>query len=255
MSPDSEISQYIGSALRQSLNLLLRHSGLFLGICAVLSAIPYLVYLPLGGIKTLTYESGSIVTAERVEQGKDLALYLIQLVMFAMFSGSLCYGTIKDLRGQSVDDSQVVRAGVTMLVPVLLVSIVAIVLVAIGMFAFVIPGFVILVGLSVVVPVVVVENEGVWQSLKRSWELTEGFRWMIFGLLMVAYFLMLTTTIPMWLIFGIDDWESSTIGMIYGYATNVLFEAYYAVLIAVLYHDLRIAKDGVDANVAMTVTE
>jgi len=95
----------------------------------------------------------------------------------------------------------------------------------------------------VAVPACVVERLGPFRSLGRSRALTKGYRWRIFGIWLVLA-----------LVSGIG---SNILGLILapaGTAITVLVSmvwqasmtAYQAISAAVIYHDLRVAKEGVD---------
>jgi len=114
----------------------------------------------------------------------------------------------------------------------------------IGAILFVVPGIIAALALWVAVPVAVVERPGVINSLKRSIELTNGYRWSILGLLVVA----------------------SIVGAVVSYAASLLLDptsplpaaitsivdgvtaAFSAIVAAVGYQQLRQAKEGVNVD-------
>ena len=81
----------------------------------------------------------------------------------------------------------------------------------------------------------------------RSAQLTKGHRWRIFGLELLLVGLLVIASI----LIGLLNWALSTIGgpllgAISGLLWNTVWVAYYAVMVAVAYYDLRVCKEGID---------
>jgi hypothetical protein len=107
----------------------------------------------------------------------------------------------------------------------------------------------------VAMPVCVVEQLGPFGSLGRSRQLTKGHRWKIVGLQMVVI-------IPALIIGGLvgaiivgtggflamASALSSTLGQVVNLIWSAIWTAFYAIVIVVTYHDLRVAKEGVDTE-------
>ena len=93
----------------------------------------------------------------------------------------------------------------------------------------------------VAVPAAVVERTGVSESLRRSGELTRGYRWKVFGVNIFIYIGQ----------FALDRLTNVVLAAapIFSLVVNFLvmaaITAYFAVVTAVCYHDLRAIKDGV----------
>jgi hypothetical protein len=99
----------------------------------------------------------------------------------------------------------------------------------------------------VTTPACVVEERGPFGSMGRSAQLTSGHRWRIFGLELLLVGLLLISSI----FIGLLDWELRAVagpllGATTGLLWNAVWVALYAVMVAVAYHDLRVAKEGID---------
>jgi hypothetical protein len=106
----------------------------------------------------------------------------------------------------------------------------------------------------VTTPACVVEERGPFGSMGRSAQLTKRHRWRIFGLELLLMALLLITGI----LIGLLNWALSAIGgpllaIISGVLWNIVWVAYYAVMVAVAYHDLRVAKEGIDIEQVASV--
>lgn len=75
----------------------------------------------------------------------------------------------------------------SMLIPIVGVTLVVTVLLILGLIVLVVPGVIVYVVFSLVIPCIVIEGAG-FQAMKRSAQLTEFYRWPIFGLLIVMWF-------------------------------------------------------------------
>lgn len=114
--------------------------------------------------------------------------------------------------------------------------------------ALVVPGLVLYTMWWVAVPVAVLERPGAVASLRRSAELTKGFRWRIFALFLGFLLAVVGGGV---LIFGIGlsaDLGAvavDSISIVAGWILSAAFMATQAVLVAVSYYQLRVVKEGV----------
>jgi uncharacterized membrane protein len=108
------------------------------------------------------------------------------------------------------------------------------------------PAVIVLCVYSVAFPACIVERLGPLKSMSRSAFLTRGNRWRIFGLMVLLY---LGTGILSQLLIGLAQ---NIAGAIFSLVVLLPVEgvvgAFVAVTIAVLYADLRIAREGVDID-------
>jgi len=122
-----------------------------------------------------------------------------------------------------------------------------------GFVLLVVPGFVVLTMIFVAVPVAVVERPGASASLRRSADLTRGYRWHVFGAAVVLFLLVAVAAGAV----GAATELAATgrAGALIGEAVGALAGSIPAVASAVAYHDLRVLKEGVDAASLVRVFE
>jgi hypothetical protein len=95
-------------------------------------------------------------------------------------------------------------------------------------------------------PVCVVEQKGPLASLGRSSELTKGHRWKIFGMVLL---LIVVAAIGGGIIVALLGLTGSFVLIKLGSLVwNGVWGAFYAIFGVVTYHDLRVAKEGVDTD-------
>ena len=114
---------------------------------------------------------------------------------------------------------------------------------------------------SMATPACVVERVGPFRSLARSRALTKGHRWKIVGLLLVTVLggiiigaIVGATSGAILALIGVGGLRavlSAAMGLIW----NSVWSAFFAVLTVVAYHDLRVAKEGVDTGQIAAVFE
>lgn len=108
-------------------------------------------------------------------------------------------------------------------------------------------------GWWVVGPVVIVENRGPIDALRRSFELTRGYRWALFG---IGFVVTAATAVPMWALWllngtGIPPRIALPLWSAAGAASLLLqiaLSVLMAVAAAVAYSDMRRFKEGAPAQ-------
>ena len=98
------------------------------------------------------------------------------------------------------------------------------------------------ISLWVAIPVAVIERPGAIASLQRSFALTAGNRWKILGVFLLVLAIVAGIVIVV-VILAIISWTIAMLLCLLLYAGLFIFGA---VLVAVGYYKLRVAKEGAD---------
>ncbi|WP_193369525.1 hypothetical protein [Pelagibius marinus] len=209
--------------------------------------ISFLILLPLP-IFNLLAGGGMASPPQAIGVGYLIAV-LINMVLTYAAMGAVVYGTVAYLRGNPAGLGECLSRGFAAVVPVILVAILITIMGAIGMMLLIIPGIIVFVITAAAVPAAVVERPGIWGSIKRSAELTKGNRWRIFALLVIFYIVMMGIA---WVL-GLAGLpvlvpDGSIFAIIVLYVWSGVTTAFFAVFGAVIYHDLRVAKEGVSSE-------
>jgi hypothetical protein len=268
---DFRVGRVLGTAWSVYAKNIVPFSAIALALLLPLLAIRLLshLYLPLLAPWDPTTRIGGAASWIPIIMHFVSNVLLIQLV-----TATLVYGTIKDMRHQSVSirealtrglrlalralgvvmvSSVLVGPGATMLIvpgfvlfEVFWVVMVSFNAVGLGVIMLVLPGLMLFVVLWVVIPVAVVERLGIIASLRRSVFLTKGNRWRITGLVAVLLLIsILISTLPELIVGTGITWRAYAY---FDYALTALVTAVSAVVITVSYHDLRLLKEGVDVE-------
>jgi hypothetical protein len=237
----------------------------------VVSAIPSLLGLFVGVVAAMLMPQPT-PGADPFQNPGALVVGVVVLMLFlvlqTLVQAVLLYATFQVMRGRPIDLAESARIGLRRFFPVVGIAIIVPVLAGLASLLLVFPGFMLYTMWFVATPVCVVEQLGPVDSLKRSRMLTKGHRWKIFGI-----FVLLS------LIFGVGEGVVSVVATgglpsgppatvsvsiptgltsvadIVNLLWNVVSTAFYAIFIVVTYHDLRVAKEGIDTDQIAAVFE
>lgn len=166
-----------------------------------------------------------------------LALLPLAILLNTILSASLTYGVVMELHGTRPSLRACIANGVAQLIPV--IGVVALSSLGIGAgLLLVVPGIVLMLNWYVVVPVAIIERSGVMDSLRRSRELTHGYRGPLFAIVVVTWLVMFAVTyLGQQMLAGL---ELALVSAVW----NAMSGSLFAVVTAVAYTALRQVKEG-----------
>lgn len=170
-----------------------------------------------------------------------LVIGLGSLFLTVLLTGAVAWAVAGTLVGREPDLGESYRFGLARFWSIVLVSILTALAVAGGFILLIIPGFIFLTRFSVSVPVLVVERRRGTDALSRSWDLVTGHSWPVFGTLFLAA--LLAGLVNAFLTFPFAGWALE--GLFAGIASAIT-TPFVALVLAVVYFDLRVRKDGLD---------
>jgi uncharacterized membrane protein len=180
---------------------------------------------------------------------------ILGFVLETIAEGLITYCAFQAIRGQPFTIGQSLALGLRRLLPVVGVAVSSALITVLGAILLVVPGVIAACLLYVVIPACVIEKHGVFSSLGRSAALTKGNRWAIFGLLLLFGAVVLIVNILLTYIFplrivasGQNRAELFLVLVVVRFAWFLVTTAFGAVLTTTVYHDLRAANDGFDAD-------
>lgn len=239
------------------------HHVLVFSLLTLIAYVPLLLLSWLGGMpipgvtapSLAAFDPAAAAAPPTLPQGFWLA-YFATMLLFLVEVGAITHGVINYLAGKRVSLGAMIATGVRRLVPLLVVGILCYVMVLVGFVFLVVPGVILGCALAVAIPAVVVERPGVFGAIKRSFALTRGKRFAIFvAFLVFLVVLMGVTAVGGFLLPQLTASFSPMLGTWLGLAVNVAFGTLLWVAPGVVYHDLRVAKDGVSTAQLVAVFE
>jgi hypothetical protein len=239
LPPRLSLSDFrVGSVLNRTLSVLSRNF------------LTFFIVTTIAGLPTvLLSHSGMFMDGKTVQNpGQVFGMLLLSLflgiVLYTFSQAIVLYGAFQDMRGRSVSLVESLQVGLRRFFPIIGVAIAVSFVVMLGFILFIVPGLILLTMWFVATPACVVEQLGPFKSMGRSAALTGGHRWKIFGLMLLLF-----------VINGVGSGMIGGILAVVGGPTLVLigsliwsgiWGACYAVAAVVTYHDLRVAKEGID---------
>jgi hypothetical protein len=205
-----------------------------------------------------------------LDMGFGLFAALLTVALTMLSQAIVFYGAFQDMRARPVSLADGLRVGLGRVFPLVGVAIVIglAIMALLGacfllaapvlIFAsFIIAVVMLLVVCSMGMPVCVVERLGPFRSLMRSQALTKGHRWKILGLLLLTLIVgsLVSAVLEAVLAYGpagsFGAAAKQTISLIW----DAIWTAFFATTIVVTYHDLRVAKEGIDTEQIAAVFE
>jgi hypothetical protein len=224
----------VGRVLNRTAAVLGRHFPIYF-IIIVVASLPSIVLVKGDLSQFSPQDVGSIVIGG-----------LLAMVLGVLGQAAVLHAAFQDMRGRPVNITESVVVGLRRFFPLIGLAIVMGVLVGLGAVLLIVPGMILWTMWIVSTPVCVVERLGPWSSLRRSAQLTKGYRWRVFGLMIVLF---LVNAMVAGVLANILQTIGGTVLTIVGRTVWAgLWGSFFAVAFVVTYHDLRAAKEGVDIN-------
>jgi hypothetical protein len=168
---------------------------------------------------------------------------ILALILAPIASASLTYGVFQRLRGAEASMGKCLQVGISRLFPLIGVAILAGLAIVGGMILFIVPGIIFALMFSVAGPTTVVEKMGVVASLKRSKELTYGYKGTIF---VVMFVLGLIQSVISNILQATVGPNSLQMFMVVNVIFVVVWQSLSVVAPVVIYYELRKAKESID---------
>lgn len=176
-----------------------------------------------------------------------LAALVAVLALEYLLIATVAYATVQYLQGNRPPAAAALAQGLKRSVPLIGLAVLTTVLVGVGLLLLIVPGIIAALMLSVAVPVQMVEGPGILASLSRSRALTRGLRWQLLGVFLAAIagsaVVIALVALPFDFLLP-QEGAVTLVGAIIETAVQLFTTVFLAVLVAVVYHELRVARDG-----------
>lgn len=236
----------LGRVIQRTFSAIQQNAAIFFGAAVILVGLPSIL-AAVGQSTMLSEDYGpGVLMMMGGAVLNFVGLYLLQ--------GMVVKAAVNGFNGKKTAFGDAFNVGVQNFLPLLGLAIIASLGMMLGFVLLIVPGMILAVTWSVGSPAVVVEKRGVFASLQRSRELTKGYRWSVFGLLVIYVILS-------WIIgAAIGGLSLATGGTFTGgtpnLTVNLITEPLVSILsgvvasagVASLYYELRSAKEGVGSE-------
>lgn len=242
-----------GRVISRTFNAIKQNAAICFGASALLVGVPSML-TAFGGASFMT---GAAESSSPSVVGGVVA-YLIGIVLYLigafMLQGMVVKAAVGGFNGKRVTFGEAFGVGVQYFLPLLGLAIVAGIATGFAYILLIVPGVLLSIIWSVSAAALVMEKRGVFESLQRSRDLTRGYRWQVFGLLVIYVILS-------WIVggaiagLGVATGGSFTNGspnlafnLITQPLVNILSSVVASAGVASLYYELRTAKEGAGAD-------
>ncbi|WP_293898433.1 hypothetical protein [Phenylobacterium sp.] len=246
----------IARVIQQTFSVLGRNFVTYFILALILAGVPYaIIGLVQASTMSTVTETGpgfaySLATMRTTGIGAIAAV-----ITGCILQGAIIFATVQDMNGAKPSVGDSLATGLRAFLPLLGVSILFGLAVGFGLVLLIVPGLMIACAWCVAVPALVAERTGVLGAFGRAADLTRHNRWRVFGLFVLVWVAtliiggVLGLLITM-LTFGSGGLDPVRLALnpvrIIGSALiNSLTAMLSATGVAVLYVELRKAKDGV----------
>jgi hypothetical protein len=220
-----------------------RRFGPFIVLTAIALVPQYLTTSAIG--HAIGYAGGPFGAVRAVS-------VLVSTVCWSIASGAIIYGVVQELRGRAFSIADSIQIALHRLLPMVGVAICTSILIGLATILLIFPGMMVACAYYVSMPACVAERTGVFESMSRSAYLTKGYRWQVFGM----FLLILVGAFVLGMIVGLVFALTGTGRFGSQIAARAIFAivgAFSGVIHGVFYHQLRVAKEGVDMDKIATV--
>jgi len=225
----------VGSVLTRTAKILSQHFLIFF-LIGLVANLPSLL---------LGYGGGSVGASPTGQNAVLLIVGGVLSFVLSMISQAvMVHAAFQAMRMRPVSLGESMRVGLSRVFAVILLALLMGILGGLAALLLIVPGLIVMTMWFVSTPACVVERTGPWTSMKRSAALTKGHRWKVFGLLLL---LILVSLIVAGLLQLVLMQVGSTILVLLGTLLwGALWTAFYSIAVVTTYHDLRVAKEGID---------
>jgi len=198
------------------------------------------------GVPTLVLSVTQVATAPEGQAIIAIASFIVIMFLSPLAVAINLHAAFQSMRGRPVSLGESVAGGLSRFLPLLGVMILFTLGATLGFLLLIVPGIILMVMWYVAVPACVLERTGPARSLGRSRELTKGYRWKIFGLILLVYVLSIIGSVLGSLLANTAAgmWGAAIVQLIW----QGLAAGFGTVMIAVVYYYLRVAKEGIDVD-------
>jgi len=187
-------------------------------------------------------------------------IWLAYIFSVFLFQASVVHGAVVTLNGKRASFFDCLSTGLESFLALFGLTLVMVIGIMLGFVLVVIPGIIAMLMWSVAVPVYITERTGVFDALRRSRQLTSGHKWAIFGLLLAFGILSMVIALVAALSTGplLPSPQAAASGASVGRAivstgASMINAVISASLIASIYYELRVMKEGIGPEALASV--
>ncbi len=253
----------IGRIMNRAFMALRRNFKAFFIASLILVGLPYFIFSVGTGLFVAGQMGNGIddITPGMIGLMGGIGFISMVLLFLAgsILQGAVTHTSINDFNDEQTSAKESISTGISLALPLIGLGIISGIAMVFGFLLLIVPGVFLACLWAVAAPALVVERIGIFDSLKRSADLTSGYRWWVLllfiiivalsmGLSMVSGILTFPVTLS-----GSTMWAGNFgVGALYSVivetAAQVITTLIGTIVVASLYFELRYLKEGVGAE-------
>ncbi|MDR1915459.1 MAG: hypothetical protein LBQ58_02670 [Synergistaceae bacterium] len=222
----------VGAVISQSFQVLFKNPLPFFG----LTLISLIIGIVISQLSRLMFGNSPLAS---------FISLLVTISITQITNGTISYAVFQGCIRLPISFGKSMSRVISCFASLIIVALVDFVCVVLGMILLLVPGIIAACVLSVAVPACVIERKGIASAIYRSSYLTKGHRLQIFGVFSLATFIMLIFILIATFIAVHIRHIHLPLAILFLCAMYILPMAFFNVIPAVLYYNLRTAKEGV----------
>ncbi len=248
---EGEDGQYeIASVISRAFDTITSNVPLFVGLALILAGIPAAAanWWQLSQTISYTTAPGRFISSTVFTSGyfgPILIAGLVSMVSGVVLQAALTRATVTHLSGEKPNFGQCLMVGLAMILPMIGIAILLSLGVGLASLLLIVPGIILWLCWSVVVPVYVQEKVGVFEAFGRSMALTSGSRWRIFLTMLVVVIGLWLLSIPAGMLTLAAASAGTVASAIVAGAISALGSMAMVTVQACIYVELRDVREGV----------
>lgn len=213
----------------------------------ILFQIPAVTWLVASGQYDINFDDPS--TFSNINWIVHFGVIFLSVILSCVSTAAVTYGVFMDITGRKFTIGDCLSKSFSVLVPVIVMGVLVNILFFVGLALLIIPGVFVFLVLFVVFPVIIVEQPGIFDCLKRSYYLTKGNLWSLLGLSLVLLVISLGGGyLGQFLGTLFKGMGFDIVAVIVTTVAQSLYMAFWIIVGAVTYNNLRTIKEGISSD-------
>jgi hypothetical protein len=203
---------------------------------AHLFLIAFFIYVVIAVLGAILTAIGGVLPLLLASALSIIGLFLVQAALVE---------AVADIRDGRVDMTigETWSRGLSRMGPVAAAGIIAGIAITIGFLILIVPGLFLMTIWAVIVPAIVLEGRGVFESFSRSQQLVKGYGWPVFGIIILVILILFLVSIVLSLILlALPQGAQSFVSQI---VSGSLTGPFSAAVTTLLFFRLKEAKEGI----------
>jgi hypothetical protein len=177
----------------------------------------------------------------------------ISIITNAILQATLSSAAVAHLEGDPPQIGSHLGNSIWMILPIILLSLISTLAIGLGLMLLIFPGFMLATAWAVIYPAYVRERPGIFGALARSADLTSGYRWPVFGMIVLMVIGLYIVQAGLGAVLGMLAMGSAFGPAIVAGAGGVVTTTAWIAIQASIYVELRNLKEGGDQDVLQDI--